>query len=69
MLRTVELSGPVSYRAWDGPADTAFVMVHGLGASHVSWVQVAEGLSGLGRVVAIDLRASGRRRSTAATRP
>lgn len=54
-LRTVELGGPVSVREWDGPSDTAFVMVHGLGASHLSWVQVAEGLSGLGRVVAIDL--------------
>ena len=54
-LRTVDLGGPVAYRAWDGPSDTAFVLVHGLGASHLSWVQVAEGLSGLGRVVAIDL--------------
>jgi pimeloyl-ACP methyl ester carboxylesterase len=54
-LRTIDLGGPISYRAWDGPADTAFLLVHGLGASHLSWVQVAEGLSGLGRVVAIDL--------------
>jgi pimeloyl-ACP methyl ester carboxylesterase len=54
-LRIAQLSGSVSYRAWDGPTDTAFVMVHGLGASHLSWIQVAEGLSGLGRVVAIDL--------------
>ena len=54
-LQTIELGGPISYREWDGPSDTAFVMVHGLGASHLSWVQVGEGLSGLGRVVAIDL--------------
>jgi pimeloyl-ACP methyl ester carboxylesterase len=54
-LRSVDLGGPVAYRTWDGPVDTAFVLVHGLGASHLSWVQVAEGLSGLGRVVAIDL--------------
>jgi pimeloyl-ACP methyl ester carboxylesterase len=54
-VRTVELGGPVSYREWGGPADTAFVMVHGLGASHLSWIQVGEGLSDLGRVVAIDL--------------
>jgi pimeloyl-ACP methyl ester carboxylesterase len=54
-LRTVDLDGPIAYRAWDGPSDTAFVLVHGLGASHLSWVQVAEGLSGLGRVVALDL--------------
>src|SRR6187431_232605 len=54
-LRTIDLDGPVAYREWDGPPDTAFVLVHGLGASHLSWVQVAEGLSGLGRVHAIDL--------------
>lgn len=54
-LRTVDLEGPVAYREWEGPDDRAFVLVHGLGASHLSWVQVAEGLSGLGRVFAIDL--------------
>ncbi len=54
-LRSVDLAGPVAYRTWDGPVDTAFVLVHGLGASHLSWVQVAEGLSGLGRVIALDL--------------
>ncbi len=53
--RSVDLGGPVVYRTWDGPVDTAFVLVHGLGASHLSWVQVAEGLSGLGRVIALDL--------------
>jgi pimeloyl-ACP methyl ester carboxylesterase len=54
-LRTVDLEGPVAYREWQGPNDTAFVLVHGLGASHLSWVQVAEGLAGLGHVFAIDL--------------
>jgi pimeloyl-ACP methyl ester carboxylesterase len=54
-LRTVDLEGAVAYREWEGPDDSAFVLVHGLGASHLSWVQVAEGLSGLGRVFAIDL--------------
>jgi pimeloyl-ACP methyl ester carboxylesterase len=54
-LRTVDLEGPVAYREWEGPDDSAFVLVHGLGASQLSWVQVAEGLSGLGRVFAIDL--------------
>jgi pimeloyl-ACP methyl ester carboxylesterase len=54
-LRTVDLEGPVAYREWEGPPDTAFVLVHGLGASQLSWVQVADGLSGLGRVFAIDL--------------
>jgi pimeloyl-ACP methyl ester carboxylesterase len=54
-LRTVDLEGPVAYREWEGPNDTALVLVHGLGASHLSWVQVAEGLAGLGHVFAIDL--------------
>jgi pimeloyl-ACP methyl ester carboxylesterase len=54
-IQTVDLGGTIAYRDWDGPSDTAFVLVHGLGASHLSWVQVAEGLSGLGRVVAVDL--------------
>ena len=54
-IQTVDLGGPIAYRGWDGPSDTAFVLVHGLGASHISWVQVAEGLSGLGRVIAVDL--------------
>jgi pimeloyl-ACP methyl ester carboxylesterase len=54
-LRTVDLEGLVAYREWEGPKDTAFVLVHGLGASHLSWVQVAEGLAGLGHVFAIDL--------------
>jgi pimeloyl-ACP methyl ester carboxylesterase len=54
-LRTADLEGPVAYREWEGPSDTAFVLIHGLGASHLSWIQVADGLSGLGRVFAIDL--------------
>jgi pimeloyl-ACP methyl ester carboxylesterase len=54
-LRTTDLEGPVAYREWEGPPDTAFVLIHGLGASHLSWIQVAAGLSGLGRVFAIDL--------------
>lgn len=54
-LRSVDLEGPVAYREWDGPPETTFVLVHGLGASHLSWVQVGEPLSGLGRVLALDL--------------
>jgi pimeloyl-ACP methyl ester carboxylesterase len=54
-IQTVDLGGPLAYRGWEGPSDTAFVLVHGLGASHLSWVQVAGGLSGLGRVIAVDL--------------
>lgn len=54
-LRTIDLDGPVAYRLWDGPSETTFVMVHGLGGAHINWVEVAPGLSGLGRVLALDL--------------
>ncbi|HYJ59864.1 MAG TPA: alpha/beta hydrolase [Actinomycetota bacterium] len=47
--------GPISHRAWDGPAGSTFVLVHGLGGSHLNWIQVAPSLAGLGRVLAPDL--------------
>ncbi|MGH2785829.1 MAG: alpha/beta fold hydrolase [Actinomycetota bacterium] len=68
--RTVELDGPVHYAEWDGPADGAtFVLVHGLGGSHVNWYSIAPGLARHGRVLAVDLAGFGRtapagRRST-----
>ena len=54
-LATIDLEGPVRYRAWDGPDEATFVLIHGLGGSHLNWLQVAPGLAGLGRVLAIDL--------------
>jgi pimeloyl-ACP methyl ester carboxylesterase len=54
-MRTIDLDGPVAYRLWDGPAETTFVLIHGLGGSHLNWVRVAPGLAGLGRVLALDL--------------
>ena len=54
-LRLSDLDGPVAFREWSGPRETTFVMVHGLGGSHINWIQVAGGLSGLGRVIAPDL--------------
>jgi pimeloyl-ACP methyl ester carboxylesterase len=54
-VRTVDLDGPVAYRTWEGPRDATFILVHGLGGASVNWVRVAPGLSGLGRVVAVDL--------------
>jgi len=59
-MQTVDLDGPIAYRTWTGPADTTFVLVHGLGGSHLNWLQVAPGLSGLGRVLALDLPGFGR---------
>jgi pimeloyl-ACP methyl ester carboxylesterase len=61
-LRVWDHRGPISYRAWDGPADRTFVLVHGLGGSHLNWIQVAPGLAGLGRVLALDLPGFGRSR-------
>jgi pimeloyl-ACP methyl ester carboxylesterase len=58
-IREIDLDGPVAYREWDGPKDATFVLVHGLGGSHVNWVRVAPGLAGLGRVLAPDLPGSG----------
>jgi pimeloyl-ACP methyl ester carboxylesterase len=54
-LQTVDIDGPIAYRGWDGPPGTTFVMVHGLGGSNLSWLQVGSGLAGQGRVLAPDL--------------
>jgi pimeloyl-ACP methyl ester carboxylesterase len=59
-MQTVDLDGPIVYRSWAGPSDTTFVLVHGLGGSHLNWLQVAPGLSGLGRVLTLDLPGFGR---------
>jgi pimeloyl-ACP methyl ester carboxylesterase len=56
----VDLDGPVSFLEWDGPSTTTFVLVHGLGGSSLNWSQVGPGLSGLGRVLALDLPGFGR---------
>ena len=54
-IRTGDIDGPVAFREWDGPSEATFVLVHGLGGSHLNWIQVAPGLAGLGRVLALDL--------------
>jgi pimeloyl-ACP methyl ester carboxylesterase len=59
-LQNVDIDGPLAYREWEGPPDTTFVLLHGLGGSHLSWIQVAPGLSGLGRVLTPDLPGFGR---------
>ncbi|MGE5225269.1 MAG: alpha/beta fold hydrolase [Planctomycetaceae bacterium] len=53
--QTIDLDGPIAYREWEGPRDTTFVLVHGLGGMQVNWVSVAPALAGLGRVLALDL--------------
>jgi pimeloyl-ACP methyl ester carboxylesterase len=52
---SIDLDGPMAYREWGGPAETTFVLIHGLGGSGVNWVRVAPGLAGLGRVLVPDL--------------
>lgn len=52
---TVDLDGPVAYRAWDGPDERTFVLLHGLGGSGLNWLQVAPGLTRVGRVIVPDL--------------
>ena len=59
-LGTVDLDGPVAFREWDGPTEATFVLLHGLGGSHLSWIQAAPGLAGLGRVLAVDMPGFGR---------
>lgn len=54
-LHTIDLDGPVAYRCWEGPTETTFVLIHGLGGLHQNWVRVAPGLQGLGQVLALDL--------------
>jgi pimeloyl-ACP methyl ester carboxylesterase len=58
--RFVDLDGPVHYLEWEGPAERTFVLVHGLGGSHLSWSLVGAGLAQHGRVLAVDLAGFGR---------
>jgi pimeloyl-ACP methyl ester carboxylesterase len=59
-LGTADLAGPLAYRDWTGPDEVTFVLLHGLGGSHLSWIQAAPGLAGLGRVLALDMPGFGR---------
>jgi pimeloyl-ACP methyl ester carboxylesterase len=59
-LLSIDIDGPIAYRGWDGPSGITFVLLHGLGGSHLSWVQVAPSLAGLGRVLAPDMPGFGR---------
>src|SRR3954447_14690481 len=53
---TVDWDGPVHYVDFGGaPAGPTFVLVHGLGGSHLNWELLAPRLTGHGRVLAVDL--------------
>jgi pimeloyl-ACP methyl ester carboxylesterase len=54
-MQTADLDGPVCYAEYEGPAERTFVLVHGLGGSHLSWKLVAPRLAQHGRVLALDL--------------
>lgn len=66
--RWIELEGgPLHYVEWPGSGSgrafssgtTTFVLIHGLGGSHVNWAAVGDELATRGRVVAIDLAGFG----------
>jgi pimeloyl-ACP methyl ester carboxylesterase len=50
----LDAAGPVHLAQW-GDAPPAFVLVHGLGGSHLNWMRVAPRLARRGGVVALDL--------------
>src|SRR5581483_10461433 len=58
--RFADVGGPVHYVEWEGPSSRTFVLVHGLGGSHLSWMLVGPELARLGRVIAVDLAGFGR---------
>ena len=54
-----ELDVPVHYARWEGPDERTFVLLHGLGGSHVNWLPVAPTLAELGTTIAVDLPGAG----------
>jgi len=56
-MQTADIDGPIAYREWGEARAGAptFVCVHGLGGSHLNWMDVAPGLARSGRVLALDL--------------
>jgi pimeloyl-ACP methyl ester carboxylesterase len=56
----IDIDGPVRVETWHGPAERTFVLLHGLGGSHLNWRRVAPELSRSGRVLVPDLPGFGR---------
>jgi pimeloyl-ACP methyl ester carboxylesterase len=50
-----DVDGPVHFREWEGHDTLTFVLIHGLGGSHLNWLAVAPRMAERGRVVALDL--------------
>ncbi|WP_370892064.1 alpha/beta fold hydrolase [Janibacter sp. GXQ6167] len=59
--QVADLNGPVHYVVFDGPKgdEPPFVLVHGLGGSHVNWVLLGERLARRRTVYALDLGGHG----------
>src|SRR3954452_357495 len=58
---TLDWDGPVHYVDFGGnPDGPTFVLVHGLGGSHLNWDLLAPLLTAHGRVLAVDLPGFGR---------
>jgi pimeloyl-ACP methyl ester carboxylesterase len=58
-MRAVDIGGPVSFEEWEGPRERTFVLLHGLGGSHLNWRLVAPDLARRGRVLVPDLAGFG----------
>ena len=58
-MRAVDIGGPVSFEEWEGPGERTFVLLHGLGGSHLNWRLVAPDLARRGRVLVPDLAGFG----------
>lgn len=53
---TVDIAGPVHWVDFGGPSGVPpILMVHGLGGSHLNWVNIARPLTERNRVIAVDL--------------
>jgi pimeloyl-ACP methyl ester carboxylesterase len=57
--RYVDLGGPVHYADFGGRQGRTYVLVHGLGGSHLNWCLLAGRLREHGRVLAVDLAGFG----------
>lgn len=57
-----DLEGPVHWIHWEGPADseaTPMLLVHGLGGSHLNWLEVGRAWAQTREVYAVDVRGFG----------
>lgn len=62
VARVVEAAGPLFVQDWPGPGSgggPTFVLLHGLGGSHLNWMRLAPLLARRGRVLVPDLPGCG----------